>query len=332
MKMSEYDKVAIDQLKERYSQLRASLSDVVVGQDAVIELVLLSIFSKGHALLVGVPGLAKTLLVSSLAEVLDLECKRIQFTPDLMPTDVTGTEMLDVDRESGQKMFHFVKGPIFANMVLADEINRTPPKTQSALLQAMQEKVVTVGDETFLLPTPFFVLATQNPIEHEGTYSLPEAQLDRFAMQIIVDYPTEEEERAIITRVTSSQKNHLIPVLGAQEILDIQDLISRVPVGDHVVDYASRITRATRPSDVRAPHYVKEMVSWGAGPRAGITLISAAKAYAAVNGRYHVQTSDVDAVALPVLRHRVLTTFSAEAAGVGSDEVIEMLLRDIKAS
>lgn len=329
--MSGSDKEAIDALCVRYSELKNALGEVVVGQDKVIEQVLLSIFSKGHALLVGVPGLAKTLLVSSLAQVLDLENNRIQFTPDLMPTDVTGTEMLNVDKDTGERFFHFVKGPVFANMVLADEINRTPPKTQSALLQAMQEKMVTVGDETLPLPAPFFVLATQNPIEHEGTYVLPEAQLDRFSMQIVVEYPSEEEERAIITRATSPQRHELSPLICAQEVLALQELITRLPVGDHVVDYASRLTRATRPTDVTAPNYVREMVSWGAGPRAGITLIATAKAHAALNGRYHATTADVEAVALPVLRHRMLTTFSAEAAGVGSDEVIRMLLRDVPA-
>ena len=324
------DKEQVDALHARYGELKEALGQIIVGQDEVIEQLLVAIFCKGHALLVGVPGLAKTLLVSSIAEVLDLKCNRIQFTPDLMPTDITGTDVLDLDQETGRRAFRFVKGPVFANMVLADEINRTPPKTQAALLQAMQEQSVTAGERVLSLPRPFFVLATQNPIEQDGTYVLPEAQLDRFSLQIVVNYPTEEEEKAIIRRVTSPRETVLRPLMSAKDIIGVQELATRVPAAEHVVEFASKLVRATRPTDRTAPNYVKEMVSWGAGPRAGIALIAAAKAHAIINGRYHANTHDVESMALPVLRHRVLTTFSAEAAGVGSAEIVNMLLSDLE--
>jgi MoxR-like ATPase len=298
----------------------------------VIDEVLMAVFSRGHALLVGVPGLAKTLLISTLSHVLDLRFKRIQFTPDLMPSDITGTDVLEEDRTTGKRSFRFVHGPIFANMVLADEINRTPPKTQAALLEAMQEHRVTVGDESFHLPEPFFVLATQNPIEQEGTYPLPEAQLDRFMFNIVVDYPTPEEESQIIRQVTSSQETKLEVALDAQQVLRLQQVVRRVPVGDHVIDFARDLARATRPKAEGAPDFVKEMVGWGAGPRAGIYLVTAAKARAVLQGRYHATTADVAAVALPVLRHRVLTTFNAEAAGVTSDQIVRMLLEKLRPS
>jgi MoxR-like ATPase len=264
-----------------------------------------------------------------LARALHLGFKRIQFTPDLMPADITGTDVLEVDPETGRRGFRFVHGPIFSNLVLADEINRTPPKTQAALLEAMQEHHVTVGEHTLDLPQPFFVLATQNPIEQEGTYPLPEAQLDRFLFNIVVDYPSESEEREIIRRVTSPAAGEVGALLGAEEILRLQAVIKRVPVGDHVIDFAAKLARSTRPKDPAAPDFVREMVGWGAGPRAGISLISAAKAHAVLRGRFHATTGDVAAVAAPVLRHRVLTTFNAEAAGVTSDDVIARLVKTL---
>ncbi len=321
------DKAAVERLHAVYQRMKDEVGRVIVGQEAVVEQTLMAIFCRGHALLVGVPGLAKTLLVSTLARALDLSFKRIQFTPDLMPADITGTDVLEVDPETGRRGFRFVHGPIFANLVLADEINRTPPKTQSALLEAMQEHHVTVGEHTLPLPRPFFVLATQNPIEQEGTYALPEAQLDRFLFNIVVDYPSEAEEREIIRRVTSPSSGEVSALMNAEEILHLQGIVKRVPVGDHVIDFAAKLARATRPKDVSAPDFVKEMVGWGAGPRAGISLISAAKAHAVLRGRFHATTSDVAAVAAPVLRHRVLTTFNAEAAGVTSDEVISRLVK-----
>jgi len=294
--------------------------------------VLVAVFSRGHALLVGVPGVAKTLLISTISRVMDLSFKRVQFTPDLMPSDITGTDVLEEDRTTGRREFRFVKGPIFANMVLADEINRTPPKTQSALLEAMQEHAVTVSGSNYRLPEPFFVLATQNPIEQEGTYPLPEAQLDRFLFNIIVDYPKKAEESAIIRQVTGPQADTVEKVLNAEQVLAMQALVRRVPVADHVIDFARDLARATRPNQAEAPDFVREMVSWGAGPRAGISLVTAAKARAVLYGRYHATTADVAAVAHPVLRHRVLTTFNAEAAGVKSDKIISMLLERLRPS
>ncbi len=323
------DKEAVEKLHAVYERMKEELSQVIVGQSEVVEQVLMAISCRGHALLVGVPGLAKTLLVSTLSEALHLSFKRIQFTPDLMPSDITGTDVLEVDQATGRRDFRFVHGPIFANMVLADEINRTPPKTQASLLEAMQEHHVTVGEKTFPLPEPFFVLATQNPIEQEGTYPLPEAQLDRFLFNIVVDYPTEDEEREIIRRVTSPSDAKVEPLMSAEEIIALQDMVRRVPVGDHVIDFAAKLARATRPNSDDAPSFVKEMVGWGAGPRAGISLIAAAKSYAVLRGRFHATTGDVAAVALPVLRHRILTTFNAEAAGITSDEIIRMLLKEL---
>ncbi|RFC43532.1 MAG: MoxR-like ATPase [Verrucomicrobia bacterium] len=320
------DKATIDELRATYERLVAEISQVIVGQHDVIEEVLMAIFCKSHALLVGVPGLAKTLLVSTISNVLDLTFKRIQFTPDLMPADITGTEVLEEDRTTGGRAYRFVHGPIFANMVLADEINRTPPKTQAALLEAMQERHVTIGEVTHELPSPFFVLATQNPIEQEGTYPLPEAQLDRFIFNIRVGYPTAEEEQLIIKRVTSTYMAKPRRQLTAEDVIRLQEVVRRVPVADGVVAYAASLARATRPKQPEAPDFVREMVSWGAGPRAGIYLVLAAKARAILQGRYHVTTGDIQAVAYPVLRHRVLTTFNAEAAGVSSDDIIRMLI------
>ena len=324
--MSSDDKAAVEKLHQVYGRMKEQVGRVIVGQEEVVEQALMAIFCKGHALLVGVPGLAKTLLVSTLSKALDLSFKRIQFTPDLMPADITGTDVLEVDPETGRRGFRFVHGPVFANLILADEINRTPPKTQAALLEAMQERHVTVGEHTLHLPKPFFVLATQNPIEQEGTYPLPEAQLDRFLFNIVVDYPSEDEEREIIRRVTSPGGEEVSVMMHAEEILHLQEVVKRVPVGEHVIDFAARLARATRPGDPGAPGFVKEMVGWGAGPRAGISLVAAAKAHAVLRGRFHATTGDVAAVAKPVLRHRVLTTFNAEAAGVTSDQVVEQLL------
>ena len=325
--MGNDDQAAVERLHATYGQMKQELGRVIVGQDEVVEQTLMAIFCRGHALLVGVPGLAKTLLVATLARALDLSFKRIQFTPDLMPSDITGTDVLEVDPETGRRGFRFVHGPLFANLVLADEINRTPPKTQAALLEAMQEHHVTVGEHTLDLPKPFFVLATQNPIEQEGTYPLPEAQLDRFLFNIVVDYPSESEEKEIIRRVTSPSGGEITPMLDAEEIIRMQAVVKRVPVGEHVIDFAAKLTRATRPKDPSAPDFVKEMVGWGAGPRAGISLISAAKAHAVLRGRFHATTADVAAVSIPVLRHRVITTFNAEAAGVTSDDVVKRLIK-----
>ncbi len=324
------DKETIEELKAAYAAMREQLGQVIVGQHEVIEQLLISIFCRSHALLVGVPGLAKTLLVSTVADVLDLSFKRVQFTPDLMPADITGTEVLEEDHTTGKRIFRFVHGPIFANMILADEINRTPPKTQASLLEAMQEHHVTIGDETYPLPDPFFVLATQNPIEQEGTFPLPEAQLDRFMFNIRVSYPTAEEEQDIIKRVSGTYRANIEKKLDAEKIVRLQKVVRRVPAADHVIAYASQLVRSSRPKEADAPDFVKEMVSWGAGPRAGIYLILGAKARAVLEGRYHATTEDVRAVALPVLRHRILTTFNAEAAGVTSDDIVNMLIDHMK--
>ncbi|MBL9153890.1 MAG: MoxR family ATPase [Verrucomicrobiales bacterium] len=324
------DKETIEELKQAYSDMRVQLERVIVGQDDVVEQLLVAIFCRAHALLVGVPGLAKTLLVSTVSQVLDLTFKRIQFTPDLMPADITGTEVLEEDMTTGKRIFKFVRGPIFANMILADEINRTPPKTQAALLEAMQEHHVTIGEETYPLPEPFFVLATQNPIEQEGTYPLPEAQLDRFMFNIRVNYPSAAEEVQIIKRVAGTYKANIEKTLSAPQVLKLQEVVRRVPAADHVVEYAATLARASRPKEADAPEFIRELVSWGAGPRAGIYLILAAKARAILQGRYHATTADVRAVAHPVLRHRVITTFNAEAAGVSSDDVVSMLIEQFQ--
>ncbi|MBQ6924580.1 MAG: AAA family ATPase [Kiritimatiellae bacterium] len=325
--MNDTDDLAqIQNVHNAYLRMQEELGKVVVGQSHVIDEVLMAVFSRGHALLVGVPGLAKTLLVSTVSRVLDLSFKRIQFTPDLMPSDITGTDVLDEDPATGRRAFRFVPGPVFTNMLLADEINRTPPKTQAALLEAMQEHAVTVAGRSYPLPEPFFVLATQNPIEQEGTYPLPEAQLDRFMFNIVVDYPSKEEELEIIRQVTVHRDVELGKIMDAAQVLALQKAVARVPVADHVLAFANDLARATRPKADDAPDFVKEMVAWGAGPRAGIYLVSAAKARAVLHGRYHATTADVAAVALPVLRHRVLTTFNAEASGVTSDHIIKMLL------
>ncbi|MBV9124012.1 MAG: MoxR family ATPase [Planctomycetes bacterium] len=301
------------------------LRRVIVGQAEVIEQILAAIFTRGHCLLVGVPGLAKTLLVSSISQILDVRFKRIQFTPDLMPSDITGTTILD-EQEAGKRNFRFVKGPIFTNVLLADEINRTPPKTQAALLQAMQERQVTVGQETYNLDEPFFVIATQNPIEQEGTYPLPEAQLDRFMFNIKVDYPSFEEEKRVLAMTTKDEPPELTKVLSAKAIVNLQKLVRSVPVGDYVNDYVTRLMRATRPKDPSAPDFVRKMVDWGAGTRAGQFLILGGKAMAAMDGRFSVAIDDIKKVAVPVLRHRLSTNFQAQAEGKTSEDVIAQLL------
>ncbi|MFO0864762.1 MAG: AAA family ATPase [Gemmataceae bacterium] len=316
-------------IAESYRTLTDEIGKVVVGQQQVVEQLLTAMFSRGHCLLVGVPGLAKTLLVSTVARILDLSFKRIQFTPDLMPSDITGTDILQDDPETGRRRFVFLKGPLFANLILADEINRTPPKTQAALLEAMQEHHVTAGAETYPLPEPFFVLATQNPIEQEGTYPLPEAQLDRFMFQVMVGYPTREEELAVMQRTTGTAKIDLKPLLDGARIREIQELVRQVVVGEHVFRYVADIVRATRPKEVEAPTFVKELVSWGAGPRASQYLILGAKARAVLQGRWHATTEDIRAVALPVLRHRLLTTFHADAQGMSADDIVRKLLDSI---
>jgi MoxR-like ATPase len=323
------DLQAVADLKRAYGLMQERLGQVIVGQRQVIEEVLIAVLCRGHALLVGVPGVAKTLLVSTLSHILDMSFKRIQFTPDLMPSDITGSDVLEEDHTTGKRIFRFVHGPVFANMILADEINRTPPKTQAALLEAMQEHRVTVGDQTYRLPEPFFVLATQNPIEQEGTYPLPEAQLDRFMFNIIVDYPDADEERRIIRQVTGAEQPAVEVALTAEDVLRLQQVVRRVPAADHVIEYARDLARATRPKDPTAPDFVREMVQWGGGPRAGICLITAAKARAILKGRYHATTADVRAMALPVLRHRLVLTFNAEAAGINSDELIRKLVEQV---
>jgi MoxR-like ATPase len=322
------DLQAVERLKAARERILAELRKVIVGQDEVVDQLLTALFANGHVLLVGVPGLAKTLLISSLARVLDLEFKRIQFTPDLMPSDITGTDIIEQDESTGRRMVRFIRGPVFANVVLADEINRTPPKTQAALLQAMQEKEVTAGGQTYPLELPFFVLATQNPIELEGTYPLPEAQLDRFMYNVRVDYPKRDEEERIVATTTSAYEAKLEHVLTAQDILELQKLVRRVPVADHVVRYAVRLARATRGRE-DAPDFVKQWVSWGAGPRAPQYLVLGAKARAVLQGRYAPGIEDVRAVAPAVFRHRIVTNFTAEADGVKVERIIDELLKTV---
>lgn len=310
--------------------MQEELHKVIVGQDDVLEQIFAAIFTRGHCLLVGVPGLAKTLMVSTLARILDINFKRIQFTPDLMPSDITGTNVLEED-DQGRRNFRFVEGPIFTNILLADEINRTPPKTQAALLQAMQEREVTVGKTTYPLPEPFFTIATQNPIEQEGTYPLPEAQLDRFMFNVKVDYPTADEEERILTASSRSEKPEIRKVLSGRAIINLQKLVSSVAVSEYVIKYVARIVRATRPADESAPRFVKEFVDWGAGPRAGQFLIQGGKAVAAMDGRFSVAIEDVRKIAVPVLRHRISTNFQAQAQGMDPDGVVERLIREVPA-
>jgi len=322
---SNSDVVVIDELRSTYDRMRSEMAKVIIGQDEVVERLLICILSRGHALLMGVPGLAKTLMVNSLSKVMSLDFNRIQFTPDLMPSDITGTDILQETAE-GRREFEFVKGPIFANIILADEINRTPPKTQSALLEAMQEHHVTVAGRIMPLPEPFFVLATQNPIEQEGTYSLPEAQLDRFMFFIEVDYPNRDEERRIARETTGAATREITPQVSGEQILKYQELVERVPVPDHIYDLAVDIVRATRPDSGDAPDFCQKLVSWGAGPRAVQYLIRGAKARAVLQGSYLVRQEDLEAVAHPVLRHRIITNFQAQAEGTSSTVIVDQLL------
>jgi MoxR-like ATPase len=315
------DIVAIQNLVQKRNALQAEIAKVIVGQDAVVEQILLCIFSGGHALLVGVPGLAKTLMVNTLAQALGLDFKRIQFTPDLMPSDILGSEILDETRQ-----FKFIKGPIFSNIILADEINRTPPKTQAALLEAMQERSVTIAGHNYKLALPYFVLATQNPIEQEGTYPLPEAQLDRFMFAIKLDYPSFEEEVQVVKRTTTDSKVLINPLFSPQEIIDFQQLIRRIPVADNVIEYAVSLVSKTRPSTVLANDYVRNYLDWGAGPRASQNLILAAKAHAAFNGKFSPDIEDVKAVAVGILRHRIIKNYKADADGITEEMIVEKLL------
>ena len=320
------DLESVHELKEARDKITAEIAKVIIGQKKIIDELLISLLARGHCLLVGVPGLAKTLLISTLSRVLELKFNRIQFTPDLMPSDITGTEIIEEDTSTGHKAFKFVKGPVFANIVLADEINRTPPKTQAALLQAMQEHEVTVAGTTYKLPEPFFVLATQNPIEQEGTYPLPEAQLDRFMFTLWVDYPSREEEAQIVKSTTSAYEAELNPILKADEILNLQNLVRRVPVADEVINAAVSLVRNTRPNYEKSPSFIRESISWGAGPRASQYLILGAKTRAILDGRPTPEIADVRALAKPVLRHRLVTNFNAEAEGIGTVDIVERLL------
>ncbi len=323
------DLEALVKLGETRDAILTELRKTIVGMDEVIDEMMISIFARGHCLLVGVPGLAKTLLVSSLAETMSLGFKRIQFTPDLMPSDITGTELLQEDPETHERRFKFQKGPVFTNLLLADEINRTPPKTQAALLEAMQEKRVSSGGEDYKLDEPFFVLATQNPIEQEGTYPLPEAQLDRFLFNILVRYPDRSQELEIMKSVTNDEVPEVKKIVDAQKIIEFQRLIRRIPVADHIFEYAASLVRATRPDEDDAPDFVKKLMAWGAGPRASLNLIVAGKARAALRGRSYVAIEDIQALALPILRHRVIPNFAARSQGETSDSIIAKLLVEI---
>ena len=320
------DEQAVARLNEAYGQITRELSKVIVGQKQVVEELLICLFARGHCLLVGVPGLAKTLMIRSLADALSLQFSRIQFTPDLMPSDITGTEVIQEDKATGHREFRFLNGPIFANVVLADEINRTPPKTQAALLEAMQEQQITVGGTRHWLPQPFFVLATQNPIEQEGTYPLPEAQLDRFMFQVMVDYPNEQEELDIVMRTTADIEQQITATLGADEIAQLSATVRKVPIAEHIARYALQLARRSRRQYDDAPDFIRDYVQWGAGPRASQSLVLGAKARAVLQGRRHVEFEDIQAVAPPVLRHRIRTNFNADAEGITSDDVIARLI------
>jgi len=325
-------KETYENVMEQFAKTRAimvrELAKAIIGQRDVLDQIFACIIARGHCLLVGVPGLAKTMMVSSLSKIMDLSFKRIQFTPDLMPSDITGTNVIE-EQDGGKRDFRFVKGPIFAHIILADEINRTPPKTQAAMLQAMQEREVTVAQDTHALPDPFFVIATQNPIEQEGTYPLPEAQLDRFMFNIFVDYPTMEEEETILAETTRGQTPDLGTVFNARQILNMQRLVASVPITEYVIKYVAMLVRATRPADKTAPDFVKKMVDWGAGPRAGQYLIMGGKAFAAMEGRMSVSTADIRRVAIPVLRHRIGCNFAASSEGIDSVEIVRRLLQAI---
>ena len=319
----------IENLNKAKGQMLAELHKAIIGQDAVIELLMQAMLSRGHCLLVGVPGLAKTLMISMLAKVLRLKFNRIQFTPDLMPSDITGTDVIEEDMTTGRRAFRFVKGPVFANIILADEINRTPPKTQAALLQAMQEYQITAGGSSYDLDLPFFVLATHNPIEQEGTYPLPEAQLDRFMFMVKVDYPTLDEERMIVRSTTTDAKPDPQEVLTGEDLLALQKIVRKIPVSQHVIDYSVNLVRATRPDDGSAPDFVKNYLTWGAGPRAAQYLVLGAKSRALLHGRFNVSTDDIRAAAHPVLRHRIFTNFNADAEGISADRVVDMLIKEV---
>ena len=320
----------IENLRKAKAKMLSELHKIIIGQDEVIEQLLQALLSRGHCLLVGVPGLAKTLMISTLAQVLELKFSRIQFTPDLMPSDITGTDVIEEDLTTGRRAFRFVKGPIFANILLADEINRTPPKTQAALLQAMQEYHVTAGSNTYALDLPFFVLATQNPIEQEGTYPLPEAQLDRFMFMVNVDYPSRDEERLIVKTTTTEIKGQPEPVLSGEDIQALQRVVRKIPVSQHVVDYAVNLVRASRPAEGdNCPQFVRDYLTWGAGPRAAQYLVLGAKSLALLRGRLAVGCDDVRTVAKPVLRHRIFTNFNADAEGIAPDRIVEMLLEAV---
>jgi len=323
---SDNDLQAVERLHEAYQQITRELAKVIVGQREVIEQLLIALFARGHCLLVGVPGLAKTLLIRSVADALSLDFNRIQFTPDLMPSDITGTEVIQQDQASGERRLRFLPGPVFANILLADEVNRTPPKTQAALLEAMQEHQVTAGGQRHKLPQPFFVLATQNPIEQEGTYPLPEAQLDRFMFSVYVDYPDENDELEIVKRTTADLETQVTPTLDAEQILQLTRIVRRVPIADHIALYALQLARLTRHQLPEAPDFVRQYVMWGAGPRASQYLVLGAKARAILQGRYYVSQEDIRAVALPVLRHRIKTNFNADAEGVSTDEIVRRLI------
>ncbi|MBO0697963.1 MAG: MoxR family ATPase [Zavarzinella sp.] len=320
---------AVKEIAAAYERMADQIGKVIVGQHQVVEEMIMALFSRGHCLLVGVPGLAKTLLVSTVARIMHLSFKRIQFTPDLMPSDITGTDILQDDPDTGRRRFTFLQGPLFANMILADEINRTPPKTQAALLEAMQEHHVTAGGQTYRLPEPFFVLATQNPIEQEGTYPLPEAQQDRFMFNIKVEYPSRSEEIQIMKATTSNRVPDVEPVLDARQILRLQEAVRQVVVADHVFMYAADLVRATRPKEPGVPKWVPDLIAWGAGPRASQYLILGGKAKAVLHGRLHVTTEDIREVAFPVLRHRLMTTFNADADGITTDDLIRKLIGSV---
>ena len=322
---------SIDLLHQAYGRIREQIRKVIVGQDDVIEQLLIALFSEGHCLLEGVPGLAKTLMISTLARSLSMTFSRIQFTPDLMPADITGTDVLQENRSTGQREFHFIPGPLFHNVVLADEINRTPPKTQAALLEAMQERQVTVGQTIHKLSTPFFVLATQNPIEQEGTYSLPEAQQDRFMFKVFVKYPSFEEERQIARQTTSNQKAVIDGVLTAAQVTEIQTIVRQVPVTDHVINYTLALVRQTRVREPGTPRWISESLAWGAGPRAVQNLLLGAKTRALLSGRTTVSTDDIQRLAAPVLRHRIVPNFTAESEGITSDRIVERLIEETPA-
>jgi len=329
MSFADNDVQAVERLGQAHRQITHELDKAIVGQQSVIEEILIALFAGGHCLLVGVPGLAKTLLIRSLADALSLKFSRIQFTPDLMPADITGTEVIQEDKSTGTREFRFLPGPVFGNVILADEINRTPPKTQAALLEAMQEHQVTVGGKRHRLSEPFFVLATQNPIEQEGTYPLPEAQLDRFMFNVLIDYPSEEEELEIVKRTTTDIVPSLTATLSADEIVNLAHIVRKVPIADHVARYALQFTRLTRRDRPGVPDFVRDYVSWGAGPRASQYLVLGAKARAVLHGRFFVSSEDVRAVARPVLRHRIITNFNAEAEGVKPDDIVRRLIEFI---